>query len=570
MSLENKSQALKDLVATYDTQWLLGDLSFLMHAGRERAKDQLGQLSSPMRQLYYVAGLNVTSDPKNGNDIRYTPEKWNEIVVLLNEIEIEYNKIFFPNTEDEITEEWKRVREVAMPSFLSYFNQGPLNYEEQVINWIRDLFTSLDKTIENTTGVKTEDFIQFYENLDQLNQNNFRGHSTNKELLRPNWKDYTKIQMGVVDNAPDFIKEMGKQQEHLYYFMADHGIKDRFYPSELVSENLPIEKVNIILNLLSICRSQSDFLYYTSSRPGNPLYEKPIVDIGNGMFQVFEVKQVIHAVENLLEQICTSTKEDTTKYVDRKGKLLESKIIELFTNFFKADDLKVFQGYYVDGNEQDILILWEKYAFIIEAKGYSLREPFRNPEKAFVRIKDDFNACIGYGYSQTRRIEKKFIDCVPLRITDKDGKLIEEIDTSQYEEDFSIIVNLKSFGQIQTNLSTLLTLENEDDVYPWAVKLDDLEIFILTMIAKKRKPTDFVNFLLMRETLHGKLICSDELEICGAYLTNKLNQKTIDRTDTIVTAPDLGDIFDKQYHKTMGFKNEKYLHEKQSGKYLFW
>ncbi len=43
MSLENKSQALKDLVATYDTQWLLGDLSSLMHAGRERAKDQLGQ-----------------------------------------------------------------------------------------------------------------------------------------------------------------------------------------------------------------------------------------------------------------------------------------------------------------------------------------------------------------------------------------------------------------------------------------------------------------------------------------------------------------------------------------------
>lgn len=570
MSLENKSQTLKDLVATYDTQWLLGDLSSLMHAGKERAKDQLGQLTSPMRQLYYVAGLNLTSDPQNGTDFRYTPEKWNEIVTLLNDIEIEYDKLFFPNTKEEITEEWKRVREVAMPSFLSYFNQGPLNYEEQVINWIRDLFSSLDITIENTTGVKTEDFIRFYENLDQLNQKNFRGHSTNKELLRPNWKDYTKIQMGVVDDAPDFIKEMGKQREHLYYFMADNGIKDRFYPSELVSENLPIEKVNLILNQLSISRSQSDFLYYTSSKPGNPIYEKPIAGIGDGMFQVFEVKQVIHAIENLLEQICTSTKEDTTKYVARKGKLLENKIIELFSNFFKTEDLKVFQGYYVDGNEQDILILWKKYAFIIEAKGYALREPFRNPEKAFVRIKDDFNACIGYGYSQTRRIEKKFIDCVPLRITDKDGKLIEEIDTSQYEEDFSIIVNLKSFGQIQTNLATLLSLENDDDVYPWSVKLDDLEIFILTLIAKKKKPIDFVNFLLMRETLHGKLICSDELEICGAYLTNKLNQKIIDRNDTIATVPDLGNIFDEQYSKGLGFKNEKYLTEKQSGKYIFW
>lgn len=101
-----------------------------------------------------------------------------------------------------------------------------MNYKKQVINWIRDLFASLHKTIENTTGVKTEDFIQFYECLNQLKHNNFRGYSIDKKLLRLNWKDYTKIQMRVVDNAFDFIKEMDKQREYLYYFTADHGIKD--------------------------------------------------------------------------------------------------------------------------------------------------------------------------------------------------------------------------------------------------------------------------------------------------------------------------------------------------------
>lgn len=569
MSLENKSQELKNIVATYDTQWLLGDLSFLIRTGKERANDQLGKLSSPMRQLYYIAGLNVSSDPANGIDIRYTPEKWNQIVVLLNEIENEYQKLFFPNKPEEVTEEWKRVRKVAMPSFFSYFNQGPLNYEEQVLNWTRDLFTPMDALIESATGVKTEDFIQFYENVDQLNQKNFQGHGTRKDLLRPNWKDYTKIQMGVVDEAPDFIKEMGEQNADLYSFMADHGMIDRFYPEEIVSPNLPIEKVKVILNLLTVHRAQTNFLYYTETKPGNPLYEKPIVDIGDGMFQVFEVKQVIHAVENLLELICTSTTANTTKYVEKKGKLLEKRIVELFTDFFKTD-LTIHQSYYVDGCEQDILILWKNYAFIIEAKGYSLNEPFRNPEKAFVRIKNDFNACIGYGYEQTRRVEKKFIDGVPLRITDKNGNLIEKIDTTKYDQDFSIIVNLKTFGQIQCDLATLITLENEDDVYPWAVKLDDLEIFLLTLIAQKKKPNDLINFLLMRETLHGKLICADELEICGGFLTGKFKQKQIDNANVIATTPDLGNIFDQQYHKTMGFKNEKYLTEKQSGKYLFW
>ena len=81
---------------------------------------------------------------------------------------------------------------------------------------------------------------------------------------------------------------------------------------------------------------------------------------------------------------------------------------------------------------------------------------------------------------------------------------------------------------------------------------------------------DFVNFLLMRETLHGKLISADELEICGGFLIDKLKQKHIDKASVIATTPDLGDIFDNQYNKIMGFKNEKYLYEKQSGKYLFW
>ncbi len=102
MSLETKSQQLKDIIATYNADWLLGDLSALIHAGRERAIDQLGELSSPQRQLYYLAGLNISSDPINGLDVMFTHEKWNSIVTLLNEIEAEYDKLFFPAKPEEV------------------------------------------------------------------------------------------------------------------------------------------------------------------------------------------------------------------------------------------------------------------------------------------------------------------------------------------------------------------------------------------------------------------------------------------------------------------------------------
>lgn len=570
MSLEAKSQELKELVSVYDTGWFLGNLCHLMTCiANNSANDQLGELSSPLRQLYFLGGLFITTDPAEDYELQYTHEQWDKLVDLLNDIEREYDKLFFPEEGEVIDENWKKVREVAMPSFLSYFNQGPLNYEEQTINWVEDLYSQLNDIIEPETGLKTEHFIEFYNNLDKLVQVNFQAHSTEGKTLRKDWDKYARLQVGTVEDAPDFIKEMGEKKRPLYTFIADPGITNRFYAEELVSDKLTIDQVNAILALLSCCRNNSDFLYYTSTKPGNPLYDKPIISLGEDMYQVFEVKQVIHAIESLLESLCTKTKENTTKYVAKKGKLLEQKIIDLFGKFFKKD-YEVFQSYYIDGCEQDILILWKEYAFIIEAKGYKLREPLRDPNRAFVRIKDDFKDSIGYAYEQTNRVEKKFVDQVPLKIEDENGNLIKEIDTKQYENgDFSIIVNLKSFGQVQTDLSTLLELK-EDSAYPWVVRLDDLEVFLLTLIAKRKTPIDFVDFLTIREKLHGRLFCSDELEVCGGYITDVINDEVIDTESKIVTTPDLANTFDEQYRKGMGFKNEKLLREKRSGKAIFW
>lgn len=568
MSLEKKSKELKNLVSAYPTDWFLGNLCQLMNLiANGMAQDQLGNLSSPLRQLYFLAGLHITSSPQEVKT-QYTEEEWEKFVNLLNDIENEYSKLFFTEPDEVIDEEWKKVRSVAMPSFLSYFNQGPLNYEEQTINWIKDLFSHLDATIQKETGLTTDDFLTFYDNLDKLVQKNFESHSLGSAPLRKDWDKYTKLKMAIPEEVPEEIRNIGKEKEALYISVADHGIMNRFYAEELVSDNLTIDQVNKVLSLLSCKRDETDYLYYTSTKPGNPLYERPIISLDENMFQVFEIKQVIHSIEYLLESICSKEEKSKTAYIERKGKLLETKIVDLFKLFFK--DCEVYTGYYVDGCEQDILILWKEYAFIIEAKGYKLREPLRDPDKAFVRIKDDFKGCIEYAYTQTKRVEEKFVNQEPLKICDKDGNLIKEIDTQKYENnDFSIIVNLKSFGQIQNDLSTLLPVDKECSAYPWAVKLDDLETFLLMLIAKKKDPMSFINYLIMREELHGKLICSDELEICGGFISGKINDKVVEKNDKIVTMPDLANIFDEQYKKGLGFKNEKHWNEKKEGKTLF-
>jgi hypothetical protein len=72
------------------------------------------------------------------------------------------------------------------------------------------------------------------------------------------------------------------------------------------------------------------------------------------------------------------------------------KAATILIDYLRKHNHKCGNGsYYVEGKEQDIIFLWKNYAFVFEAKGYALREPLRNSEKAFVRIKDDFNGSIG-------------------------------------------------------------------------------------------------------------------------------------------------------------------------------
>lgn len=567
--IEHKSQELKNLLARYSTQNFLGHLSFLMSCITNGcASDELNKLSSPMRQLYYLAGLLTSIKEDGTNKIQPEKEEWVQIVNLLIDIENAHYKLFIPENYERLDYESKRKIKIAMPTFLSYFNLGPLNFEEQIINEIISVYSKMDDVINESTGLSTADFILFYENLDEWCQYNFKSLTQTWENCptRDNWTEYTNLELGVYENTPNEIKEITEERMPMYALVMDPGIKCRFKPLDLAVNGLSAEKVLLILSLLSIQRDDKDFLYYTSL---NPLSNKPIIDLQNGLFQVFEEKRVLHAIRNYLESICKRNEQTTSRLSHHKGIYLEDNIVELFRKFF-GKNAEILKGYYIDGCEQDIMILWKNFIFIIESKAYTNKEPFRDTEKAFKRIKQDFDRSIGYAHKQAKRVENKFKEGLPFNLTDKNGNTLKTISPTDYKDnDFYIIVNQEAFGQIQVDLSTFLEIDEEDN-YPWAVRFDDLETFILTLIAKKKKPQYFIDFLIFREFLHGHITCMDEGEICGGYLMGALTHEIAESNDMIVCTPELASVFDEQYRKGMGFKNEKYWEEKHDKKTTFW
>lgn len=114
---------------------------------------------------------------------------------------------------------------------------------------------------------------------------------------------------------------------------------------------------------------------------------------------------------------------------------------------------------------------------------------------------------------------------------------------------YSIVVTLERFGSLQTDLSLMLKKDN-DATYPWSVYIDDLETFLLAMKqTASNGVAGFLNFLELRNLIHGRLHAIDELDVCAYYMQDPSKFKTLAwATDQMLHfSPHEQDIFDKLY-----------------------
>jgi len=565
IDLEEKSKEIKHILSKYEVSWFLGNLSNLIDFIGKGAQDQLGNLKSPLRQLTYLGGLNITS-AEGANEIQYSNEEWDNIVKLLNDIEVGYDQMFDPKEGEEINDNWIENRKVVMPAFMSYFNQGPLNYEEQVIERIEKYFSVFDTEIVAKIGISVKDLIDIYNFIDELH------HLKRNDVMKPKpnqqtWEEFGQemIEKGI--NPDKWMDFMPEQFTTLFNFMHDGGVVKRFSKDEISAE-FGEEKAAKFLDFITLSRAETDFLYY--SEP-NQLQFTPIFKIENNKYQVFSHVYIIHGIYNNLIKLITSDNRTKERFYKKRGDELENKIIEIFRHFFK-DKAQIFKSYYTDeGHEQDILVLFDNVALIIEAKASKRDEPRRDPNRAYPILKSNFDEVIQKGYDQTYRVKKYFLGNNELNIyrdLEKKHKIIS-INTKKYRNAYSIIITLDRFAQLQTDLDLLLNIDDENDSFPWSVCIDDLEVFLLALIKlggnSKNKLYDFLS---LREWLHGGLICADELEVCADFLHGRFNKHKIKDDSIVITTPHSPDLFDKLYRKGLGFNNEKQIERKKSDKYL--
>ena len=541
---------LVKIVSTHSTYSLVG-WCFSYNYFSDNAEPET-KLHSPLKQMSFLMGV-MCSTPEPATFDELTHEGWNSLIGLLNQLFNHYWLLYLPNQGDDrsaLPEDWWKVREVSLQAFFNYFNSGLLASVEQVTERVKRYLFPFNEIYEAEIGISLEESL--------------------------NVAKYTSTRMQeVLDNLFEIKK---KEREHRESIFEGEGALEKT-PEEFISVFKTDEKYAKIaktlyegLNKLGLVDTEgiiSEFgeqgkkylAAYTIIRGSGPALsyptdssvfeERPIIHDSDGRSLCLISNSLFLAIHEQAERLILSS-SSKDRYLKYRDKTLEEEVLESFKKLLGGGS-EYYQNIYEDDKKQhehDLVISNNQFTLFIEAKASPPKEPLRDPEKAFVRIRDSFKSDKGIqkAFDQANRLAKTLQEEKKLYLYDENGTKVLKLSHDETKPIFIICVTRDNFGALATDLSLLLE-NDEADEYPWAVNILDLKNFVDAWEYLQYDNSKFIKFLSGRLRLHGKVYFADELEIAGYYIRHG-NFSAFDRDDfdRIHLEPSYSDVFDDIYY----------------------
>lgn len=521
-------------------------------------------LKSPLKQFTYLIDLFFSVE---STEIEHAPneEEWFKLTELLDEVEMTYfGEIGFFNNE---TDNFQLEKiSVSLKAFFDYYSNGQLSYDEQNLNRLQTNFLKFDDEIFKEFSFRTKDIVKFYISL-----NNVLQEKTDRCLHFQQYpEEWESLTTEFIARGLHNPKDWASQPElaDMIGFMSRPGFIFILNQKDLQLFQIEKETLSNLISFLKFDETviKNKTFYYSDE---SQYLQTPIIQLNENEMLFPNGKFVLEAFYNRINLKLIEKKKE--KYSQYKNKMLEKKTLEIFRTFF-PNDSSFFTSFYFDiktKSEQDLAIYYNGTLLIIEIKDFKFRAPMRNPISAFDKIRSDFKGGIQKAYEQCKRFEEKLEERENFKIYDlKTSKELFEFRPKNIKAIYSIVVTQHKYGGIQTNLQELLQKE-DDDLYPWSVCVDDLEIFltILIKIKNKTRVNNLLEYLDYREAYHERLICSDELEMCGFFINSPSTFKKFASQDEILATNILmSDIFDAHYETGLGLPTEINIIEKRKRK----
>lgn len=557
--MEDKIKAVKEKLSCIDTEELLGIISlhFTTFANangeiQENLPFQFtSELMSPQKQYFYLAGLLMSTqykgNGKENNELLLSLEK------DIQEITQDYIKGFIGDKElfkEEKKEKFKQNL-VSMDAFVSYFDTGVLRYNEQTEELIKTLYSSFDDELVAICGLKTSDYIDFFNFVtEKMTDAKNRMQDAFNELQRflASFNQY-ETNPQKIEKEYQRLLNFGRDNPETFFKLQEGFTGNNKFKKQDVIDRYGKQKGEKLLELFALERKERDFKYYNGN---NPFISHPLCWLNQDTLYSVSPQILLNAIFDCITDILENPKNKfSKKYWKTKADIVEQEFLKCFKSVFHEDARYHMTVCEKPGTqEHDILIEFKNYILIAEVKASKVREPFFNPEKAYIRIKDHFfsESGIGYAYNQACILKKK-IETETDTVLYKDMRKPFELHDIQSKKIIPIVLTLNQFGGIAINTSLLLTPE-EGQSYPWVCNLHDFQNLIEILNYLKKTEDDFVEYVEWRSIKHKDIIASDELDIAEQYFTISKMKK---EAGTVFIANNVKrSLIDKIYFEKLG------------------
>lgn len=539
---------LRGLVGACSTYSVAG-WCFSYHMRTAHSADSADRLSSPAKQIPFLLAV-LLSGQEPESPVDFGKDEWERAKSILDRLFSSYMSLYMPTKAElgTLAPEWHRVREVSMLAFLHYFNTGLLASVHQVVERVRIYLAPFDTELSAAIGISASQALAICEwiadrlqkSLDDLQAS---VHAEREERLK--LLDKAEKEKWSLDALREAARDPAylEKAEKLLSGMNNLGLVSL---PELEAAFPGI--AGTFWSQFSVNRGEAPEIRYPTEQS---IYEaRPLIRI-SGTEAFCPLVNALFTALLLVGERTLLQSPARDKFLRSRDKALEDEALTKIRAFL-SPKASIWSEVYETPDcqyEHDVVAADDGLYLLIEAKAAPPIEPFRDPDKAFVRLRDAFRADKGIqkAYEQGNRIVRRLKagDVVPLY--DARGREVGRLSPEQSKLPVGVCVTRDNFGALATNLALLLEKDTGDS-YPWVVNIIDLGNLAEAWSYFGWGPAQLRKYLEQRVLLHGKVFSDDELDYAGYFMRHGGFDSAIKaRADLLQLNPEYSSVFDDLY-----------------------
>ena len=437
-------------------------------------------LKAPAKQIAFLVGqLLSTDEPPTGKE--FTDRDWQNVVKPLNRLFLIYTGRYRSDQEQfqaASISQLKR-REIASQVFLDYFFKGTLATAEQIRDHIRAYVVPFDGVLFADQGLSASDALAIVDRI-------FAGFQANV-------------------HSPD-------QGNTLQEALSSYRIRR----NELIAQHG--EEGDAFWRMFTVGRGEGNHLQYPTEQ--SIVERKPFIRLSENVAFGCRLDEMLLSLLAVSED-CLLNGPSKVTYFRHRARTLEEQTVS-FMRQILGQSASIYQNLFEtpdSQNEHDIVVLSDDVCLFVEVKSSPPNEPFRDPEKAYTRLRRGFRSDTGIqkAYDQANSLLQSVRSNKVVTLYDRDGNETLQLPGSIRDRAYCVCVTRDSYGPVATCLSFFLD-KKEDEPYPWAVSAWNLENIAEIWRYYRWDGRQLKAFLSSRENLHTSFFSDDELEFVGAFI----------------------------------------------------